>query len=279
MPLKHDTETRLTILLGVMIALAGVVCAFLPPVSVSVWPWVIAFALSLAYPLLLYPLLRSRRADNFFRLLHFFPALMLLLWLVLELLAAAFPSLQILQTVYTLGWSAGGVIVGFLLLTAFSLRVIRQRTRRIPLLLSLLTLFLVVGAVSDAAEWDRRFVASLWNGDRFALLRPGTTGNLLPSSDPLEEQWRVELRLMEQRRLALLRGDTGGLLAFPVEAPARGVQMARLDPGLSSGTGEVIPPRLPGSGFGMEGVAMVFLALTSAAVHRRTIRRRNDRTA
>ena len=92
MPLKHDLETWLIVLIGLMIALAGAVAAFLPPISVSILPWAIAFLLSIAYPLALYPMLRNRRADYEFRSLQFVPALILAVWLIVELLATYKPS-------------------------------------------------------------------------------------------------------------------------------------------------------------------------------------------
>ncbi len=277
MPLKHDTETRLTLLLGLMIAMAGVVSAFLPPISVSVWLWAVAFAVSVAYPLLLYPLLRSRRADYPFRLLHCAPATILLFWLLLELLASALPSMQFVQTWYTLGWSAIAVIAAFIFLMIFCVRVIRQWVKRIALLLAILIPFLIVGVWSDIADWDRRFTAALWNGSLLASLGTDASGNLLPSTDPLEEQWRIELRLMEQRRQAILRGETGGLVAdVTITAPGDGAQIASGGLGPQTGTGDIIPPQLPSSGFGVEALAVAFLALASATIHRRTIGRRRS---
>lgn len=273
MPLKHDTETRLTILLGAMIALAGCVCAFLPPVSVSVWPWGVSIGLSVAYPLLLYPFLQSRRADTPFRLLHFFPAFLLLLWVLLELIASAVPAMQIWQTIYTLGWSAAGVLVGFALLIAFCVRVLRQRTARIFALLTLLVLFLALGTWSDKHDWDRLLATTLWNGRRFAVLDSGATGNLLHSSDPLEEQWRIELRLMEQRRMALVRGATGSLADVAVRAPERGAHIASTVVRAQTGTELLTPPHLPTSGFGMETLVLVCAAGACTAVHHKSMRR------
>ncbi len=273
MPLKHDTETRLIILLGLMIALAGAVSAFLPPVSVSALPWLTACTLGLAYPLLLYPTLRSHRADYPFRLLHFVPVLILLVWLALELLASAVPSFQFAQTLFTLCWSGPAVLAAFLLLIVFCVRVIRQRARRITVLLLVLLPFLALGAWSDLADWDRSLTALVWDEGLFDSFGTNASGNLLSSTDPLEEQWRIELRLMEQRRQRLLRGETGGLVGIDVTAPGAGTQIASMGLEQRTGTGDSIPPRLPSSGFGVEALAVAFLAGASAAIHRRTIGR------
>lgn len=279
MPLKHDTETGLIVLLGFAIAVSGIVCAFLPPLSLSVWPWAIAFAISIAYPLLLYPLFRSRRADVPFRLIHFAPAIILLLWLVSELLASAFPSLQFLQTGFTFGSSILAVFFFVILLIAFCVQVIRQRTRRIGLLLLLMIPFTVAAFWSEQGDWDRLITARLWDSALADLVSGGgATGNLLPSTDSAEEQWRIELRLMEQRRQQLLARQTGSIIVS-VNAPVLGAQISADGLSPQTGTGDIIPPHLPSSGMGTEAVAVVFLAMASATIHRRTVTRGRGRIA
>src|SRR3989338_4009325 len=86
MPLKHFTETFLVVLLGAVIALTGLLAATLPPLPEGALPWGVLFVLSIIYPLLLLPLFQRRRADNSFRLLHWFPAMLLLVWLFSRIL-------------------------------------------------------------------------------------------------------------------------------------------------------------------------------------------------
>ena len=84
MPLKHFTETFLVVVLGAVIALTGLLTATLPNLPDGALPWAVLFILSVVYPLSLYSLFQRRRADNTFRNLHWFPAGMLLVWLMLQ---------------------------------------------------------------------------------------------------------------------------------------------------------------------------------------------------
>src|SRR5438552_2256650 len=93
MPLKHSTETTLIVILAIVTMLTGVACAVLPPPTAQPIPWAILFVATIAYPLALEPFFRQRRADYAFRLLHLAPALMLILWLALTLLAPGRPVL------------------------------------------------------------------------------------------------------------------------------------------------------------------------------------------
>lgn len=274
MPLKHDTETLLVFLLGVTVALAGVLASFLPPLSVSVIPWAVAFAGAIAYPLALYPLLKNRRADYEFRLLHFGPAVVLFIWLVLELLAAARPQLQYLQTWYTYSWSILSVSVLFILLVAFCLKVIRQRSSRIWLLLLVFLPFIVLSRFSERGDWDRRLTARLWDGGRTGtglIATGGASSNLQPSPDPAEEEWRIELRRMEERRRALMRGS-GVAVPVPVAGANSGLQIAA--GGLMPAKDDMAPPpHLPTSGFGAEGAALILIAAFCAILHKKTVER------
>ena len=211
MPLKHSTETFLVILLGVVIALTGVVMGLLPPLSSSVVPWLVAFILAVAYPLVLYPLFRSRRADNPFRLLHFVPAILLLLWLVLDLASPYALFLGTLRFLYTWGWALAAVIVSFVLIALYCLDVIRQRTSRLSLLVILLVPFVAFAMTAERNYWPQRAAFALWpnlgiSGDPIAAV-PEDLRNLEPSDDPDEERWRAQLRRMERRNERLRNRD------------------------------------------------------------------------
>ena len=199
MPLKHTTETVLTVLLGLMIALTGVVLSVLPPLLVSVWPWTIAFAISVAYPLIVYPFLKSRRADYPFRVLHAFPAAMLLGWLVLELSGSAGAGIGVLQHWYRWGGGLLAVTLGFGLLIFFCLQVIRQRGRRVGLLALLFIPFAVAMAAAEQRDFPARvegmLAALLYDFDEEEVVEP----NLTASEDSDEESWRMKLRRMLRR--------------------------------------------------------------------------------
>lgn len=307
MPLKHDAETALVLVLGFMIALAGAVAAFLPPLSVSVLPWAIAFAVAIIYPLALYPMMKENRADHEFRALHFVPALVLFVWMLLDLLVAFRPEWQMLQTVYTWGWGLAVVIAAFVLLVMFCLRVIRQRFPRIALLLAVLIPFVILSQLSEKQDWDRKLAMSIWNGNLTGtglIASGGNSSNLDPSTDSVEEQWRAQLRQMERRRQQLEQEQRNGssssviavassssivgakssaIIAVVTSTPRASAVASSKTPSNSATSSKKAvaaasvssktPPRLPSSGFGMETVLVTMMAGCSAAIHRKTMLR------
>ena len=86
MPLKHTTETFLVFLLGIVILIVGLLLPTLPDLPAGAVPWTILFVLTLLYPLSLFFLFRNRRADHALRLLHWFPAAMMLVWITIYVL-------------------------------------------------------------------------------------------------------------------------------------------------------------------------------------------------
>lgn len=272
MPLKHDTETWLIFLLGLLTVLAGVVCVFLPPVSVSLWPWAISFTLSLIYPFALYPYLKERRADNPFRLLHFAPAAILLLWLIADLAAGASGGLAPLQQWIT--WRGGIIPVAavLVLLALFCLSVIRQRRSRIALLGLLLLLLVAFGVLNDRYNWDTRLAAYLWTHSGSLITAGDPTIGSGANASVAEARWRAQLRLMEERRRALEQG-TGATSKSPVQGSKSGVIIA--GNGISSAGPSLPPPRLPHSGPTADVLVFLTMSGFTAAVHRRTIRRRS----
>ena len=63
MPLKHSTETLLIVVLGILFLVTGAILDILPSIPEGTVLWGVAWAGSVAYPLLLYPVLKERRAD------------------------------------------------------------------------------------------------------------------------------------------------------------------------------------------------------------------------
>lgn len=272
-------------LLGLMIALTGAVAAFLPPVSVTILPWTIAFAVTLVYPLVWYPIMKERRADYEFRALHFVPALILLLWLMLDLFVSFRPDWQVMQSVYTWSWTMGIVAAAFVLLVLFCVRVIRQWLPRIGLLLLVFIPFALLSRVSEMNGWDRQVAMTLWDGQGIGtgtgvIASNGTSSNLTPSTDSAEEQWRAQLRLMERRRQQL--EEEASSVISQVDAPKPTVTTATSGMMIAAaGLPEPIkkpikndkPPRLPSSGFGFEGIALVLAAACCAGIHKKTMMR------
>ncbi len=224
MPLKHSTETFLVILLGAVIVLTGVLLATLPPLMAGLVPMLILLVLTLAYPIALYPLFRSNRADYPFRVLHFFPALMVVAWGVLQLLGWGVPTLGFLARWYTWGWTFVAVLLGMFLLMVFCLQVLRQWTERIATLGILLVIFLALAFASGFRfHWDRSLAGVLWQGSWWNVTGAGTGSSLIAlngssssavsvagtddvpnaasvsSLNANEQQWRELLRAFQQQ--------------------------------------------------------------------------------
>ena len=170
MPLKHRTETRLIVLLALMVVLAGIVTASLPDLPGGFVPWALTFAVSCGYPLVLYPMLKSNRADYEFRLLHWVPATIVLLWLAVQVLAFSVLNMPALAGWYTKFWTVGPVRLGIIGLIAFSLSVIRRWLRRV-LALGVVAALFVAGAVATELGWkfDQQLTAALWDHDLFQV--------------------------------------------------------------------------------------------------------------
>lgn len=246
MPLKHATETALILLLGIMMILAGVTCALLPPVETMVWPWVLAAAVFAAYPAAIFPLLKKRRAEYTLRMLHWAPLCLLVLWLCIDILAGPLPFFRTIERWYTAGWSIVPVCAALVLLFLYCLQVVRRRLKR-GLLLGALTVWLVAGAAaSQLLHWQTDMARFLWMQE----------GQYAHDTD-----WR-----------AALRAGEGESEPVAVYATLEGAMWANLLSGSRPMTAPP-PPHLPtsGSGFGM--LALTLTACYCATMHRSAQRR------
>lgn len=270
MPLKHSTETLLVFLLGFCIALAGAASSLLPSVSIAPLPWAILFFLSVVYPLALYPMLRDRRADYEFRALHFVPALVLMVWLLLDLLSGYSHIVRPVLRGYSWGFALPTVLLAFFLIAAFCLRVVRQQTQRLLLLSSLLVPFLVLSQLSEWYAWDQQ-VASLFlppSSGVVVIAEGNASSNLTPSSHADEERWRMQLRKMERRRQRIEQHEDD---PFVAQAAIQGVIVAVQN---SEGSHALPPPRLPSSGSEAAGILLMGLVAGYCSVlHRQLISR------
>ncbi len=276
MPLKHATETWLVLLLAISIVMAGVACAVLPAPASAPVLWVILFALSIAYPLSLYPLFKERRADYVFRAMHFLPAAILFVWLMLQLLNASFPAARTLTHWYVWGWSLPVVTLSLLGVLWFCLHVIRQRRQRMTYLAALFVPFLIIAMAGENQQWPQT-IASLLSGEGPQITTTGSvivgtissagSSNLGQSDDPTEEKLRAALRRMERRqqRLARLQEEPD-----PVYSAVNGVLVTANIPSKSPTTQ---PPHLPSSGPGIEVFAVVIVAGYCALLQKRAMLR------
>lgn len=283
MPLKHFTETFLVVVLGAAIALTGLLVATLPPLPDGALPWAVLFILSVIYPLSLYSLFQKRRADNFFRNLHWFPAAMLLLWLALQLTVFASTITLSQVSFYSWGWSLGVVVFGFVLLVAFILKVIRRRVPRLWWLALILVPFTALAFMNEqqGKQWEGELASALWGADFWHMHSNGllagildvtsTAGsgmNLDPSEDPSEEEWRERLRMQKNReeRIAARLDDhsskSAGSASNSSEHMMEESSASSQEP-MVSGTGEelrnagTMPHKLPDSGFGWSSIVVL----------------------
>lgn len=308
MPLKHFTETFLVVVLGAVIALIGLMLATLPPLPNGALPWGLLFVLSVAYPLVLTPLFRRRRADYVFRILHLLPAVLLLLWLVLQVLIYYEFLTSGVQMLYTWGWTLWPVVLSFVFLIGFCLKVIRRRKPRLTFLLIILIPFtaLAVYSEQEGNHYERELASVLWDsslwqiveqtgsvisGDRIADNRD-TERNLDTSEDPEEEEWRERLRAQERRReriaARLEEQSKNGSLPLPdidasSEASESEEESSSVAASVSSVSSAVVaygqtssrPNHLPTSGFGFGAFGVALLAGYCGTLHQRATRRAN----
>lgn len=281
MPLKHSTETLLVIVLGVLLLVTGAILDVLPSLPEGTVLWGVAWALSVAYPLLLYPVLKERRADNSFRMLHFFPMGMLLLWLILEIASFYRPEVAFVNGLYTWGWSVLVVTIGFIALFGFSWHVLRQRNLRVAILTVLFVPFALL-AVGGEVTPVRSLVADSLS--RVALvadvlkLSPlddedirEDEKNLVASADHEEESWRMRLRRMERRQDRIEVTSSSRSTEPPsIREPQKDVLITRDAPVTYGDTVEP-PPDLASSGFmgGVDILGVVMIAGYCGILHRR----------
>ncbi|MDD5041331.1 MAG: hypothetical protein PHX87_03610 [Candidatus Peribacteraceae bacterium] len=288
MPLKHATETFLVFLLGVVILLTGLLLPTLPDLPAGALPWAILFAISVLYPLSLFALFRRRRADHAFRLLHWFPALMLLLWMGIEVVALELPRALMVVSFYTWGWTLSAVTVAFILLLSYCLQVVRRRVPRVTLLLLAFIPF-VGGALASqqTTHWDRQLASVLWGGEWLTQLegkeflgvrlagRLPTQQNLSASSDAGEESWREKLRQAEQRRKEAREARLAGSSSLSASSLIALVASSQSSAGTGTELKEVktMPAKLPSSGPEVGAFIFLMLAGYTAVLHDRARRR------
>ena len=261
MPLKHTTETLLVILLAGVLVLTGFILSILPPLSVSFIPWTVAFVASLLYPLSLYPMFKERRADYEFRAFHFAPAALLLLWMIFDLLASAFPFIAFLLSWFTWGWSLPIIFLLFLLLVWFCFKVLRQWLGRLIMLGLIFLPFLLLGVLSEQFDWDKTVGMALWRN-----LATGT-GTIIADNNASSEDWREELRRLSRQRSS----SSSSLIASNTSSSKSSVLIGSTG---SDGSASSVapPPHLPHAGGEVEMLALIFVAAYCATLQKRAMR-------
>jgi len=262
MPLKHGQETWLVFFLGIAMVAAGITAATLPPLPAGAMQWGGAFLLSFLYSLLLHPMLREHRADYAFRLLHWVPMWILLLWLVLQLIGLFVADLEFVVRWMTWGWALPLVTLGFFLLFVFCVRVLRRRRFRVTLLALLFLPFAVLAILSEQPDinFNHRIVAAVWDAPLW---------NVLQQTSETERDQRQIARDEDQEPQAVagvFGSDTTSAGLLPSTLPTA------LQPG---GTGAHIrdvasrPNGLPQAGFGWGAISLLLLAGYCGTLHAR----------
>lgn len=283
MPLKHATETFLVFLLGFALLLTGLTVAFLPPLQARFLPWSLAFLVSILYPLILHPFFRNRRADYAFRLLHFLPVLLLLLWLGFSVLGPSQPSIARAERLYRFAWTLPGVILGFSALIAYCLEVMRQRRARLVLLVLLLLSFGMLGVSAESLGWNQRIASVLDAAKPITRLRQWGIASLPGAAQSgSKEQWQMQQRRMDRRSERLARDDADRLNVEGAKdatmrpiAGSAGFQTTSKPPVKPKKPAIIAKkaPKLPPSGFGTEVVIPMALAAYTGVLHMRARRR------
>jgi len=153
-PLKHHSETAYMISLALVTCATGFLIALLPHIPAGMPYFAALFVATLLYPLMLARTFKRNRADYEFRMLHWFPFFMVMLWAFFELIGSKARIFHILQLGFFFLWSLPLVALGICFLILFAVHVIRRRSMRITVL-SLFLAFFTVGAVaSEAMGWD-----------------------------------------------------------------------------------------------------------------------------
>lgn len=162
MPLKHHTETAYLFLLGLAIGVSGVAVALLPKLPNGFPYWLVLFIAAVFYPLVLARTFRTNRADYEFRLLHWFPAGIFMLWILLEALSPKFRAVYILELGFLYLWSLPLVALGIAFIILFAVHVIRRNRLRVTVLSIMLAAFCIGAIAAEATGVNEKLQAALF---------------------------------------------------------------------------------------------------------------------
>ncbi len=179
MPLKHHTETAYLIFLALVMCVSGFIVSLLPPLPEGLTYCLIFFALAALYPIVLLPTFKRNRVDYEFRLLHWFPAGMFFLWLLLQISDPYWTWFHILNLGFFFLWSLPMVAFGLVCIILFSIHVIRRRTVRVPIVVLFLVLFTAGSLVAESKGWNERLQAN-FSAAQFATLLSPVTSRMRP---------------------------------------------------------------------------------------------------
>ena len=284
MPLKHFTETFLVVVLGAVIALTGLLTSTLPDLPKGALPWTVLFVLSVVYPLSLHSLFQRRRADNFFRNLHWFPSFILLAWLLLQGIAMGSSVDVSSLSFFTWGFALLPVLVGFVCIVMFVLKVIRRRVPRLTFLAAILVPFTALAVFSEqsGAQYEQEVAAVLWQADFWSVDESGMLAswlgnsktqsgkNLEASEDPAEEEWRERLRMQELREQRIAERMNSSDSTSSKSSSSTSSSSSKETVVMASVSSK--PTQLPNSGMGWHVIISLFVIGYCAMLHDRSRR-------
>lgn len=150
------------IFLGLVICVAGIAAALLPAIPEGTMYWALLLGLSILYPLILARTFKSNRADYEFRVLHWFPACIFMLWFVLQLLSPRFDIIRIFALGFFYLWSLPLVALGIAFMSIFALHVLRRSRLRVTTLVVFFSLFTIGALYAESANLNPRLQAMVF---------------------------------------------------------------------------------------------------------------------
>jgi len=209
-PLKHSTESAYLILLALVICAAGIAIALLPPYTEGLRYWTIGFVLTLLYPFLLRRTFRTNRADYEFRLLHWFPAGMFVLWMLMQLTESSLKILTILNLGFFYLWSLPLVLLGLFFIAIFAAHVLRRKKQRLVAMTIIGVLFVSSASAVESLRMNPELSRALYPRD----------GVSIPSATELyaTAKQRVGFKVAQYKRRVLAKYGTGHPVATNTSA-------------------------------------------------------------
>jgi hypothetical protein len=264
MPLKHWTETLLITVLALFVIFTGIMASTLPLLPEGFVPAIALLLLTLCYIGIVYPTLKSNRADYPFRLLHLAPTFFVLLWIIFAALAYRFPHTAFLHYLVRWGWMLGPVVIVFILLALFCLQVLRRWTTRLGILAVLLVPFAIMGTLTETkVPFNASVTQVVWRAPVWSMLRGE------PTIEPPQIAVNTTSSAAASVQSSILR--QGETWSQRLEKDHQETKKQS-----SSAPAKVEAPRLPKAGFSYAQVSILLIAGYCAVLHQRSKRRMKE---
>jgi len=264
MPLKHHTESAYLFLLGLVMCLSGVFLALLPDYPTGLKYWGAGFAVAVLYPLVLRTTFRANRADYEFRLLHWFPAGMFILWIAMQLADPYLHVFHILNLGFFYLWSLPLVILGLFFIGVFAAHVLRRKKQRIWTMV-------IVGLLFTGTAMALETLSMNADLSRAVFPREGKTVTVTELAETAKERFGFFV-IRQKRALGLLPPLTmpGDRLAQQSSVSSLAVKpIQRSSSSASRQAMEKIDHLTKSGPEGFALLALTMLALYAGTLHRR----------